>query len=64
MAYPQPLVQDDPVSAAALTTNGLALPNMKESGIFTSLPPGAFTAVLAGQNGTGGVALVEIYDVR
>ena len=54
----------DPVSAAALTTNGLALPNTKESGIFTSLPPGPFTAVLAGKDGTIGIALVEIYDVR
>src|SRR6266446_10954762 len=35
--------QDDPVSAAQLITNGLAPPNLKEAGIFTTLPPGAFT---------------------
>ena len=56
--------QSDPVSAAQLTANGLALPNPKESGIFTSLaPPGQFTAVVAGKNGGIGIGLVEIYDL-
>ncbi len=56
---------DDPVSAAKLTAHGLALPNTKESGIFTSLaPPGQFTAVLAGKNGGVGIGLVEIYNVK
>jgi hypothetical protein len=54
----------DPVSAAQLTTNGLALPNPKESGIFATLPPGPFTAILAGKNGTIGIGLVEIYNLR
>ncbi len=52
---------DDPVSAAHLMANGLALEDLHESGIFTSLPPGAFTAILAGKNGGTGIALVEIY---
>jgi hypothetical protein len=57
--------QSDPVSAAQLTANGLALSNPKESGIFTSLaPPGQFTAVVAGKNGGIGIALVEIYNVK
>lgn len=56
--------QSDLVSAAALTANGLALPNSKESGIFTSLPPGAFTAILAGKNGGVGIGLVEIYNLH
>lgn len=55
---------DDPVAAAQLTANGLALPNSNESGIFTSLPPGPFTAVVAGKNGGIGIGLVEIYDLR
>jgi len=56
---------DDPLSAAKLTAHGLALPNTKESGIFTSLaPPGQFTAVLAGKNGGVGIGLVEIYNVK
>jgi uncharacterized repeat protein (TIGR01451 family) len=55
----------DPVSAANLTANGLALPNSRESGIFTSLaPPGQFTAILAGKNGGIGIGLVEIYNLR
>jgi hypothetical protein len=56
--------QSDPVSAAQLTANGLALPNPKESGIFTSLPGGVFTAILAGKNGGIGVGLVEIYNLK
>ena len=55
---------DDPVSAAQLTANGLALQNTKESGIFTSLPPGQFTAILAGKNGGVGIGLVEVYNVK
>jgi hypothetical protein len=56
--------QSDPVSAAQLTANGLALPNPKESGIFTLLPGGQFTAILAGKNGGIGIGLVEIYNLR
>ncbi len=56
---------DDPVSAANLTSHGLALPNNLESGVFTSLaPPGQFTAIVAGKNGGIGIALVEIYNVK
>jgi len=55
---------DDPVSAAALITNGLAPGNVKESGIYVSLLPGQFTAILAGKNGGIGVGLVEIYNLR
>jgi hypothetical protein len=57
--------QSDPVSAAQLTANGLALPDPKESGIFTSLaPPGQFTAIVTGKDGGIGIALVEIYNVK
>jgi hypothetical protein len=55
---------DDPVSAAQLTANGLALQNVNESGIFTSLAPGDYTAILAGKNGGMGVGLVEVYNLR
>ncbi|HEX4630946.1 MAG TPA: Calx-beta domain-containing protein, partial [Chthoniobacterales bacterium] len=55
---------DDPTSAALLTANGLALSNNKESGIFTSLPTGTFTAILAGKNGGIGIGLVEIYNLK
>ncbi|MFL6590982.1 MAG: hypothetical protein ACJ8M4_12510 [Chthoniobacterales bacterium] len=56
--------QSDPVSAAELTANGLALPDSHESGIFIVLPPGQFTAVVAGKNGGTGIALVEIYNLK
>jgi hypothetical protein len=56
--------QDDPASAAQLTATGLALQNNLESGIFLSLPPGAFTAILAGRNGGTGVGLVEVYNLH
>ena len=54
---------DDPISSAQLIIHNLAPQDSHESGIFTSLPPGAYTAVLAGKNGTTGLALVEIYNI-
>jgi hypothetical protein len=56
--------QDDPVAAADLSANGFALSDSKESGIFTSLQAGQYTAVLAGKNGGIGLGLVEIYNLR
>jgi uncharacterized repeat protein (TIGR03803 family) len=56
--------QDDAASAAELTSLGLAPTNTNESGIYTSLPPGAFTVILAGKNGGTGIGLVEIYNVQ
>ena len=56
--------QSDPASAAALTAAGFALSDPKESGIFTTLSPGAFTAILAGKNGGIGIGLVEIYNLQ
>lgn len=55
---------DDPTSAGQLSAHGLALPNANESGIFASLPPGAFTAILSGNGGTSGIALIEIYNLQ
>ena len=56
--------QDDPVSAAALSTNGFALQNNLESGIFATLPPGAYTAILSGINGGTGLGLIEVYNLQ
>jgi hypothetical protein len=56
--------QDDPIQAAQLSARGLAPQNSKESGIFVSLPSGAFTAIVAGKNGGTGIGLVEIYNVN
>ncbi len=54
--------QDDPVQAAELTDAGLAPTNPLESGIATTLPPGTYTALLAGIDNGSGVGLVEVYD--
>lgn len=53
--------QDDPTQAAAIAAAGLAPNDPKESAIFATLPPGNFTAILAGRNGDTGVGLVELY---
>jgi hypothetical protein len=57
--------QSDPISAGLLSANGLALPDPKESGIFVPLvPPGQFTAIVAGKDGGIGIALLEIYNIK
>ena len=53
---------DDPDQAAEITAAGLAPSNAKESAIAATLPPGLYTAILAGRNATSGVGLVEVYD--
>ena len=54
--------QDDPGQAAELTAAGLAPTNPLESGIASTLPPGLYTALLAGFNNATGVGVVEVYD--
>jgi len=54
--------QDDPLQVQELTTAGLAPANSLESSITATLPPGAYTALLAGANNGNGIGLVEIYD--
>jgi hypothetical protein len=54
--------QDDPVQAAELIAAGLAPTNNLESGIAATLPPGLYTALLAGLNNGAGIGLVEVYD--
>jgi hypothetical protein len=55
---------DDSVTADLLRANGLALTNPKESAIFTSLPAGQFTAILAGKTGGIGLGTIEVYNLR
>jgi hypothetical protein len=54
--------QDDPAQAAELTAAGLAPTNTLESGIAATLPPGLYTALLAGLNNGTGVGVIEAYD--
>lgn len=55
--------QDNPAQGAQLSALGLAPQAPAESGICVSLPPGAYTAILAGKNGGTGIGLVEMYNV-
>jgi hypothetical protein len=53
---------DDPAQATEITSAGLAPSNTKESAIAVTLPPGLYTAILAGTNEGIGIGLVEVYD--
>jgi hypothetical protein len=55
--------QDNPIQAALLIAAGLAPTNNLESGIAATLPPGVYTALLAGLNNGTGIGLVEVYDL-
>lgn len=41
----------------------LAPTDSHESAIVATLPPGSYTAIIRGKNGTTGVGLVEVYDL-
>jgi hypothetical protein len=47
---------------AEITASGLAPLDDRESAIAATLAPGSYTAVVQGNNGGSGIALVEIYD--
>jgi len=53
----------DNANAAEITTSGLAPTNLQESTLIVTIAPGAYTAVLRGQNHSTGVGLVEVYDL-
>ena len=55
--------QDDPIQASEITAVGLAPPGTLDAAILATLPPGLYTALLAGRNGGTGVGLVEVYDL-
>ena len=54
---------DDRLSLGGMV-NPLLPRNPSESFLIAILPPGNYTAVLEGVNGTSGVALVELYDME
>ena len=47
----------------AIAATGLAPNDARESAILASLAPGAYTAIVAGNGGTSGVGLVEVYYI-
>jgi hypothetical protein len=54
--------QDNAFQAAEIIAAGLAPTNPLESAIAATLPPGLYTALLAGMNNGTGLGVVEIYD--
>jgi phospholipase/lecithinase/hemolysin len=48
---------------AEIEATGLAPKNDLESAVIVTLPPGSYTAIVSGNNGGGGVALAEVYDL-
>jgi pectin methylesterase-like acyl-CoA thioesterase len=52
----------DPASVAELAAAGLEPTRWRESAKVATLPPGTYTAVVTGKNGSTGTALVEVYD--
>ena len=47
-----------------IEATGLPPTNDLESAIFATLAPGAYTAIVAGNNDTSGVGLVEVYSLQ
>ncbi|MDQ2659556.1 MAG: CHRD domain-containing protein, partial [Verrucomicrobiota bacterium] len=46
-----------------IAASGLAPTDDREPAVIATLGPGGYTAVVRGQNGTTGIALVEMYDL-
>ena len=55
---------DDANQAAQLQALNIAPTNNLESAVVMTLPPGLYTAVVAGHNGGVGIGLIEIYAVQ
>jgi hypothetical protein len=55
--------EDNADQAEKLRDARLAPPDKLESGIVTTLSPGAYTAFLKGTDDGVGIGLVEVYDL-
>jgi uncharacterized repeat protein (TIGR02543 family) len=55
--------QTDP-NASQLQAAGFAPPNALESGLYVTLQPGAYTAIVSGVGGGTGIAVVGVYRVN
>jgi Ig-like domain-containing protein len=51
-------------AAASVGAFSWSSPTSKDSALLVTLPPGAYTAQVAGASGDTGVALVEVYEVE
>ena len=54
--------RDNPAQAAIITAAGLEPTRNLEAAISATLPPGVYTALLAGLDNGTGIGLVEVYD--
>jgi hypothetical protein len=57
---------DAQIASTALTVGGFKWtdPTSKDSALLITLPPGNYTANVAGASGDTGVAIVEVYEVQ
>jgi uncharacterized repeat protein (TIGR01451 family) len=56
--------QDDPVQKALIEATGIPPTHNLEAAIEARLVPGAYTAIVRGNNNGTGVGLIEIYDLN
>jgi WD40 repeat protein len=49
---------------ARIEQTGIPPGDPSEAAILADLPPGAYTAIVGGKSGSGGVALIEVYNLR
>jgi hypothetical protein len=54
--------QENPDQATEINAAGLAPANGLESAMAATLPPGLYTALLAGRNDGTGIGVIEVYD--
>jgi hypothetical protein len=50
-------------NATQLQGAGFSPPHPSEAGLFTTLPPGAYTVIVEGVGGGTGVAVIGVYAV-
>jgi len=50
-------------NAATILSSGFAPADPKESAIYTTLGPGAYTAIVSGVGNTTGVGIIEVFEV-
>ena len=56
--------QDDTNQAAEIAAAGMAPQNNLESALVIRLPPGQYTAIVAGKNNGTGIAVAEVYHLE
>ncbi len=77
-AMPDPVLELRDVNGTAIASNdnwrdgdvteinrsGLQPPNAREAAVVTTLPSGAYTAIIRDANGKSGVGMVEVYNLQ